>query len=87
MILLFVFLAVFGPCLGIWENYPKKKVFFWTAPLSKSPLSIFDSTGYLELRGGKYELGNHLFAGNVFVDGEAICDDQWGDEEAVVVCR
>ena len=45
------------------------------------------STGFVELRGGDYEFGNRLYSGNVFVDGEAICDDEWGDEEAYVVCR
>ena len=45
------------------------------------------STGFVELRGGGYEFGNRLYSGNVFVDGEAICDDEWGDEEAYVVCR
>ena len=44
-------------------------------------------TGWIELRGGDHELENRFFAGNAFVDGEAICDDQWGVEEATVVCR
>ena len=44
-------------------------------------------TGFIELKGGSYELENRFFSGNVFVDGEPICDDKWGDEEANVVCR
>ena len=47
----------------------------------------FFCTGFVELRGGGYELGNLVFAGNVYVDDEPICDDQWGFEEATVVCR
>ena len=44
-------------------------------------------TGYIELRGGSQELGVGSWEGNVFLDDEAICDDQWGQEEATVVCR
>ena len=44
-------------------------------------------TGFIELKGGSLELGNSVFEGNIFVDNEAICDDQWGHEEAGVVCR
>ena len=50
-------------------------------------VSIEESGGVIELRASPLELGGRLFQGNVFVDDEAICDDQWGDEEAGVVCR
>ena len=46
-----------------------------------------DCTGFVELKGGSRELGLGTWEGNVFLDGEAICDDQWGHEEATVVCR
>ena len=50
-------------------------------------VSVEQSGGVIELRASSPELGGRLFQGNVFVDDEAICDDQWGDEEASVVCR
>ena len=42
-------------------------------------------TGFIELRGGSQ--GDDFAEGNIFVDGEAVCDDKWGREEATVVCR
>ena len=42
-------------------------------------------TGFIELRGGSQE--DDFAEGNIFVDGEAVCDDKWGREEATVVCR
>ena len=42
-------------------------------------------TGFIELRGGSQ--GDDFIEGNIFVDGEAVCDDKWGREEAAVVCR
>ena len=42
---------------------------------------------HIELRASSPELGGRLFQGNVFVDDEAICDDQWGGAEAGVVCK
>ena len=50
-------------------------------------VSVEQFGGVIELRTSSPELGGRLFQGNVFVDDEAICDDQWGDEEASVVCR
>ena len=49
--------------------------------------SLFDHvcTGFIELRGGSQ--GDDFIEGNIFVDGEAVCDDKWGREEAAVVCR
>merc|ERR1711962_1547749 len=38
--------------------------------------------GNIELRGGSEE-----FEGNVFINDRPVCDDGWGDEDAMVVCR
>ena len=50
-------------------------------------VSIEDSEGFIELRSSTQEQDGRLLQGNIFVDHEAVCDDQWGAEEAVVVCR
>ena len=38
--------------------------------------------------GGRENKQNRDFAeGNVYLDEQPVCDDQWGSEEAAVVCR
>ena len=41
--------------------------------------------GRVELRGGG--AGREEVEGNVFLEGRPVCDDEWGEEEAAVVCR
>ena len=48
-------------------------------------VSVEESEGLIELRDSTQS--GRLLEGNLFVDGEAVCDDQWGEEEALVVCR
>ena len=48
-------------------------------------VSVEESEGLIELRDSVQS--GRLLEGNVFVNSEAICDDQWGEEEALVVCR
>ena len=68
-----------------------QKVFLFILVVSTGFLelkvSVEEIEGIIELRDSKQQQGGRLFEGNVFVDGEAVCDDQWGDEEAAVVCR
>ena len=60
---------------------------FHSTGFTELKVSVEQSEGVIELRASLPELGGRLFQGNVFVDDEAVCDDQWGDEEASVVCR
>ena len=60
---------------------------FHSTGFTELKVSVEQSGGVIELRASSPELGGRLFQGNVFVDDEAVCDDQWGDEEASVVCR
>ena len=49
----------------------------------------FPSLGKISLVGGGREnKQNRDFAeGNVYLDEQPVCDDQWGSEEAAVACR
>ena len=48
----------------------------------KPSITTIESAQILELRGGQDNL-----EGNVFVNGLPVCDDNWGQKHAVVVCR
>merc|ERR1711990_1047062 len=41
----------------------------------------------IELRGGPAELGGPVAEGNVFLDGNPVCDDNWDVLDAKVACR
>ena len=49
--------------------------------------SSISSADFIELRGGSQELDSKLIEGNIFVNEKAICDDNWGEKEATVICR
>ena len=58
---------------------------------------LLTQSGRINLYGGgrgrsadKFSEGNIFFdsaEGNVYLDDQPICDDQWGTEEATVACR
>jgi len=50
-------------------------------------VSVEETEGIIELRASTPQQGGRLLEGNVFMEGGAVCDDQWGHEEARVVCR
>ena len=41
----------------------------------------------LRLQGGTGEVGGDLAKGNVYLDGNPVCDAGWSQEDALVACR
>ena len=39
------------------------------------------------LKGGRPDPGGRVAKGNVYFQGRPVCDDGWGEEEALVACR
>ena len=51
------------------------------APLPPAPI------GKIALQHSSSEIGDTLYEGSVFLDGRPVCDNDWGHNEALVVCR